>query len=430
VSDTPSTTESSSARGKRRARILEPFRIRDFALYWTARTTSWIGDGVMVVALPWQVYELTNSPATMGLVGALQMIPIFAFTLFGGVASDRVDRRKVIIAADVVRAVAAGAIGILALRGDLELWHVAAMALVYGLGQAFAGPAFGSIVPQLVPDELLVQANSALFTFHTLAFRLAGPVLGGALIAAFGTGEAFLVDAVSFAIGAAAITFLAARPAARALDDERRSVLDDIREGLGYVRKRTWLWGTLTWWLVVAPFGTAPYIVLLPFLVKNDLDGSARQLGLVFAAGGLGGVIAALAISQLHIPRRHVTFMYALLAFGITDLFFYSLVQATWQAMVIALVAESALTAGILVWNTLVQRAVPMELLGRVRSLDSFAAFALTPLALAVIGPAADVFGVRPVLAACGIIASALTVAAFLLPGMRETEGRISLSGR
>ena len=384
----------------------------------------------MVVALPWQVYELTNSPATMGLVGALQMIPIFAFTLFGGVASDRVDRRRVIIAADVVRAVAAGSIGILALRGDLELWHVAAMALVYGLGQAFAGPAFGSIVPQLVPDELLVQANSALFTFHTLAFRLAGPVLGGALIAAFGTGEAFLVDAVSFAIGAAAITLLAARPAQRALDDERRSVLDDIREGLGYVRKRTWLWGTLAWWLVVAPFGTAPYIVLLPFLVKNDLDGSARQLGLVFAAGGLGGVVAALAISQLHIPRRHVTFMYGLLAFGITDLFFYSLVQATWQAMVIALVAESALTAGILVWNTLVQRAVPMELLGRVRSLDSFAAFALTPLALAVIGPAADAFGVRPVLAACGIVASALTVVAFLLPGMRETEGRISLSGR
>jgi MFS family permease len=384
----------------------------------------------MVVALPWQVYELTNSPTTMGIVGALQMIPIFAFTLLGGVASDRVDRRRVIIVSDVARALAAGAIGILALRGDLELWHVGAMAVVYGLGQAFAGPAFGSIVPQLVPDELLVQANSALFTFHTLAFRLGGPVLGGALIAAFGTGEAFLVDAASFAIGATAIALLAARPAVRALDDERRSILDDIREGLGYVRKRAWLWGTLTWSLIVLPFGTAPYVVLLPFLVKNDLDGSARQLGLVFAAGGLGGVIAALAISQLHIPRRHVTFMYALLAFGITDLFFYSLVQATWQALVIALVAEAALTAGILVWNTLVQRAVPMELLGRVRSLDSFAAFALTPLAMAVIGPAADVFGVRPVLAACGIVASMLTVAAFLLPGMRDTEGQISLSSR
>ena len=195
VSGMRSATGSSSGRGRGRARILEPFRIRDFALYWTARTTSWIGDGVMVVALPWQVYELTNSPTTMGLVGALQMIPIFAFTLLGGVASDRIDRRRVILAADVVRAVAAGVIGILALRGDLELWHVGAMAVVYGLGQAFAGPAFGSIVPQLVPDELLVQANSALFTFHTLAFRLGGPVLGGAIIAAFGTGEAFLSTA-------------------------------------------------------------------------------------------------------------------------------------------------------------------------------------------------------------------------------------------
>ena len=384
----------------------------------------------MVVALPWQVYELTNSPTTMGLVGALQMIPIFAFTLLGGVASDRIDRRHVIIAADVARAAAAGVIGTLAIRGDLELWHVGALAVVYGLGQAFAGPAFGSIVPQLVPDELLVQANSALFTFHTLAFRLGGPVLGGVLIAALGTGAAFLVDSASFVLGATAITLLATRPAARALDDERRSVLADIREGLGYVRARAWLWGTLAWSCVVLPFGTAPYVVLLPYLVKNDLGGSAGQLGLVFAAGGLGGVVAALAIAQLHIPRRHVTFMYALLAFGITDLFFYSLIHATWQAMLIALVAEGALTAGILVWNTLVQRAVPSGLLGRVRSLDSFAAFALTPLAMAVVGPAADAFGVRTVLAVSGILAATLTVAAFLLPGMRETEGQISLSSR
>ena len=189
----------------------------------------------MVVALPWQVYELTNSPATMGLVGALQMIPIFAFTLFGGVASDRVDRRKVIIAADVVRAVAAGAIGILALRGDLELWHVAAMALVYGLGQAFAGPAFGSIVPQLVPDELLVQANSALFTVNPLAFLFIGPALGGFTIAAAGTGVAFLLDAASFVIGALAIALIAARPAARILDEgERRTIVQDIRESFRY----------------------------------------------------------------------------------------------------------------------------------------------------------------------------------------------------
>jgi len=403
--------------------------VRDFALYWTARTTSWLGDGVMVVALPWQVYELTNSPTAMGLVGALQLGPIFLFTLFGGVASDRFDRRKVILFSEVARGLAAGVTGILAVSGRLELWHIGAMVIVFGLGQAFGGPAFGSIVPQIVPDHLLVQANSALYTFHTLASRLVGPALGGLLIAAFGTGVAFLVDASSFVVGGVAIALLAARPAARVLDEgDRPSVFADIREAFGYVRQRSWLWGTLLWWLLVGAIGTAPYVVLIPFLVKNELGGSAGQLGLVFAAGGAGGVVTALALSQVSIPRRHITFMYALLAFGLTDLFFYSLTQAPWQAVAIAFVAEAALTAAVLVWNTLVQRAVPGALLGRVRSLDAFAAFALTPVMMAIMGPATDAFGVRAVLAVSGIAGMAITVLVFLLPGMRETEGRISLS--
>ena len=403
--------------------------MRDFALYWTARTTSWIGDGVMVVALPWQVYELTNSPTAMGLVGALQLAPIFVFTLLGGVASDRFDRRKVILVSEVARGAAAGAAGLLAVTGELELWHIGVMVVVFGLGQAFAGPAFGSIVPQIVPEQLLVQANSAILTFHTLAFRLVGPAFGGVLIAAAGTGVAFLVDASSYVVGAVAITLLAARPAARGLDEGTRpSVWADIREGFGYVRARSWLWGTLVWWLLVGAIGTAPYVVLLPFLVKNELGATASQLGLVFAAGGAGGVVTALVLSQVRIPRRHVTFMYALLAFGITDLFFYALTQAPWQMMVIAFITEGALTAAILVWNTLVQRAVPGQLLGRVRSLDSFAAFAFTPVLMAIMGPATDVFGVRPVLAVSGIAAATITVLVFLLPGMRATEGRISLS--
>ncbi len=235
-----------------RPKILAPFSQRDFRLYWTARTTSWLGDGVMTVALPWQVYELTDSPAAMGLVGAIQMAGIVSFILFGGVASDRIERRKVIVISDVVRGLAAGTAGVLAVTGDLELWHLGVMAGVFGVAQAFAGPAFGSIVPQLVQDDLLVQANSALFTVNPLAMRFAGPALGGITIAAFGAGAAFLVDAASFVISAVAILLLAARPAARILEEgERRSMFADIREGLGYVRRRVWLWGTLTWACIV-----------------------------------------------------------------------------------------------------------------------------------------------------------------------------------
>ena len=383
----------------------------------------------MTVALPWQVYELTDSPAAMGVVGALQTASILTFVLFGGVAADRIERKKVIIVADLARALAAGAAGLLAISGSLELWHLGLLVVLFGVAQAFAGPAFGSIVPQLVPDELLVQANSALFTVNPIAFRFVGPALGGLVIATAGTGAAFLLDAASFVLGAVAIALVAARPAARLLEEgERRTVIQDIREGIGYVRSQAWLWGTLTWNLLVLPLTWAPYVVLLPYLIKNDLGGDARSLGFVFAAGGVSAVLTSLTLSQVRLPRRHTTFMYAMFGFGVLDLAFYALTQAPWQAMVVAFVAECGFMSGVIVWNTLLQKAVPAAMLGRVRSFDWLAATALTPLAFAGVGQLSETIGVRPVMAACGIGASVLTVAIFLLPGMRSLEGKVSLS--
>jgi DHA3 family tetracycline resistance protein-like MFS transporter len=403
--------------------------VRDFALYWTGRTISYLGDGVMVVALPWQVYELTDSPAAMGVIGGLQTASIFVFVLLGGVAADRFQRKRIIIAADLVRGAAAGIAGVLALAGSIELWHLGILVVVFGIAQGLAGPAFGSILPQLVPDDLLMQANSAIFTVHPLAFRFLGPALGGIVIAVAGTGAAFLMDAASFLIGAIAIAFLAARPAARLLAaGERRTVVQDIREGVAYVRGRSWLWGTFTWMLVVFPLTTAPYVVLLPYLVKNELGGDSRSLGLVFAAGGVGAIVMSLVLSQVSLPRRHTAFMFAMFTFATLDLIAYSLVEAPWQAMVVAFVAECALTAGILVWNTLLPKAVPTAMLGRVRSLDWLAAFGLTPLGYVFVGQAADVFGVRPVMAACGLAGLVLTAGVLLIPGIRQLEGKVSLS--
>ena len=403
--------------------------MRDFALYWTGRTISYLGDGIMVVALPWQVYELTDSPAAMGVIGAFQTASIFVFVLLGGVAADRFQRKKIIIAADLVRGAAAGVAGVLALAGSIELWHLAILVVVFGIAQGLAGPAFGSILPQLVPEEMLIQANSAIFTVHPLAFRFLGPALGGVVIAAAGTGVAFLMDAASFLIGAVAIAFLAARPAARLLEaGERRTVMQDIREGIAYVRGRSWLWGTFTWMLVVFPLTTAPYVVLLPYLIKNELGGDSRSLGLVFAAGGVGAIVMSLVLSQVALPRRHTAFMFAMFTFATLDLIAYSLVDAPWQAMVVAFVAECGLTGGILVWNTLLPKAVPAAMLGRVRSLDWLAAFGLTPLGYLFVGQAADVFGARQVMAACGLVGLFLTAGVLLIPGIRQLEGKVSLS--
>src|SRR5919109_4058041 len=218
--------------------ILRPLRIRDFALLWAGATVSLAGDGVYVVALAWQVYDLSNSPTALSVVGVAWTLPLGLFVLVGGVVTDRVERRRVMIAADVVRALAAATIGVLSLTGEIELWHLVALATVFGTGEAFFGPAFTSIVPQIVPRDLLLQANSLDQFIRPLAFMLVGPALGGWLVAAIGPGEAFLFDAITFLVSA--LTLLQLRPRPLLPADGRLSLLRDLREGFAFVRAHAW----------------------------------------------------------------------------------------------------------------------------------------------------------------------------------------------
>ena len=152
------------------------------------------------------------------------------------------------IAADVVRAGAAGTIGVLSLTGAIELWHLIALAAVFGFGEAFFGPAFTSIVPQIVPRNLLLQANSLDQFIRPFAFLLVGPALGGWIVAAFGPGEAFVLDAATFLVSATAIFLIRRRGAVEREEEEAgagASILRDLREGLTFVRAHAWLWGTL-----------------------------------------------------------------------------------------------------------------------------------------------------------------------------------------
>src|ERR687886_1778643 len=179
---------------KRRPAILRPLAIRDFALLWSGMTISLLGDGVFFVALAWQTYSLSNRPAAMSLVGVALVLPQVLLLLVGGVLSDRFERRRMMMLSDALRGLAVAAMGVLALAGALELWHLVALAIAYGAGDALFAPAFGAIVPEIVPPEQLVQANS-LDQFVRPAVRLVGPALGGALVAAVGAGSAFVFDA-------------------------------------------------------------------------------------------------------------------------------------------------------------------------------------------------------------------------------------------
>ena len=177
--------------------MLEPLRIRDFRLLWTGMTVSLVGDGIFLVALAWQTYDLSSSPSTLGWISAAYVSPMVVVLLAGGVLTDRVDRRMLMIAADLIRAGSIGAIGALAVAGQLGLWELAVLAAVTGVGDALFAPAFGSIVPDIVPRDLLPQANS-LDQFVRPVSGLVGPAIAGVLIASSGVGTAFLADAATF----------------------------------------------------------------------------------------------------------------------------------------------------------------------------------------------------------------------------------------
>jgi DHA3 family tetracycline resistance protein-like MFS transporter len=413
-----------------RVGILRPLRIRDFALLWAGALVSLMGDGVYVVAIAWQVYQLSDSPTALSLVGVAWTLPLGLFVLLGGVVSDRFERRRIMIAADVVRAGAAGTIGVLSLTGAIELWHLIALAAVFGFGEAFFGPAFTSIVPQIVPRNLLLQANSLDQFIRPFAFLLVGPALGGWIVAAFGPGEAFVLDAATFLVSATAIFLIRRRGAVEREEEEAgagASILRDLREGLTFVRAHAWLWGTL---LAAAVFLLAywgPVEVLVPYRVRNELGGTAGDFGLVLAFGGLGSLAAALVLGQRALPRRHITVMYSAWTIGSLALVGFGLAGAVWQLQAISLLEGMLFTVGMVIWGTLMQTLVPGELLGRVTSLDWFVSTSLVPISFALTGPVSAALGAQTTLVVAGIAAAVSMIIVLFVPGVRDTERDNSL---
>ena len=332
----------------RRVRLLQPLARRDFALLAAAALVSLLGDGFFSVALAWQVYEISNLPTALSVVGAAWTLPVVIFILLGGVFSDRYDRRWLMIGADIVRALAIGAMGILSLAGVIELWHVIVLIAFVGLGDAFFNPASTAIVPDLLPDELLPQANALQGLVRPMAVRLIGPAIGGFVVASLGAGAAFLV--------------------------------------------------------------------------KNRLELDADALGLIFAVGGVGSVLAALAIGQLGLPRRRITVMYLSWALGVALLAGYGAMSSLWHALVVGFASAALFEVGAIIWVTLLQQLVPRHLLGRVSSLDWLVSTGLVPLSFALTGPVSAAIGPGTTMIAGGLIGAVLMGGLLFYPGVRDPE--------
>ena len=413
--------------GFSRTNLVSPLRHRDFRLLWVGMTISLVGDGIFLVAMAWQAYELWNAPAALSLLGIGMTIPMIAFLLPAGVLSDRLDRRSMMLYADGARALVIACLAVLSLTDLLTYWELVVVVALYGTGTAFFTPAFEAIVPDIVPAHDLSAANSLDQLVRPIAFRLAGPLLGGALVATVGTGGAFALDAVSFLASTGAVFLM--RPPTYARSEHIESYAGAMKESLSFVRRRVWLWGTLASAAIAYLAFMGPVEVLLPYVVKNDLDASAADLGLVLAAGGVGAISAALVMGQRGHPRRDVTFMYATWTIATFAVAGYGLATASWQLMVACLAFNALETAGTIVWATIKQRHVPPSMLGRVSSLDWLISIGLLPLSFALTAPVAGLVGVQATLVGAATIGGIVTLGAFFLPGMRDIEGTVEVIG-
>jgi MFS family permease len=400
-------------------RLLSPLRHRDFRVLWTGMAESLLGDGIFLIAIAWESYALWNTPAALSIVGIGMAVPTVLFLLAGGIVSDRYDRRLVMIWADGVRAVAVAVLAVLVLAGALRFWELVVLVAIYGSGTAFFTPAFEAVVPDLLPVEELPAANSLDQFVRPIALRLAGPLLGGALVSV-GAGLAFAVDAASFVASLVAVA--AIKPRLPARDETNASALAAVKEGLRFIRQRVWLWGTLASAAIAYLVFLGPTEVLLPYVVKNELHASAGTLGFVFAAGGLGAVGSAVWMGSRGHPGRDITFIYGTWTLATLAVAGYGLATAAWQLMLACLVFNALETVGTIVWATVKQRHVPSSMLGRVSSLDWMISIGLLPVSFALTAPVAAAVGVRVTLVGAAVVGATVTLGALFLPGMRDLE--------
>ncbi len=419
------------SRRLQRIRIIAPLARRDFRLLWCGLVVSLVGDGIFLVAVAWQAYAVDNHPSALAAVGVSVAAPQLVLLLIGGALSDRLPRQSILVVSDLARGAALAALAVQGWTGHLLLWHLCVAGAVIGAGTAFAAPAFDAIVPELVDADELQQANGLDQFLRPVTLRLLGPAIGGLLVGAFGASSAFAIDACSFAFSAWCLSRMVvgaklAVNAAVAVDggeeEEQPSLWADLRTGVGYVRRHVWLWGTFAAASFTYLLCLGPIDVLLPYVIRNELHGSATSLGLVLGTGGVGALAAAAVVGQRHSVEHPMTFIYVCWATAALLVAGYGVATEQWELAVVAFALNALEAAGAVVWSTMKQRMVPIDLLGRVSSIDWFVSTGLMPLSYALTPLAAALLGVRTTLIVAGLTGSAITAGFLFLPGMRDHD--------
>ena len=390
-----------------------------FRLLFAGQALSVVGDRITPVAIAFAVLGLGDA-TDLGIVLAAGGIPFALFAIAGGVLADRVGRREVMVASDVVRAIAQALTAALLLSGQAEVWMLVVLSAVYGTGAAVFMPALMGLIPQTVAPGSLQQAN-ALLGFTRSVATVAGPALAGVVVALAGPGEAIALDAATFVVSALCLAALKPHPAGAGGEvEEGDRFLARMRSGWREVRARPWLSRGL---LAMAAYHVCvlpAVFVLGPALAESELSG-ASSWATIAACFGLGTVVGNLLALRLRLRRPVLVAALALVG-ACTQAAIIGSGAGTVGIAALILLAGVAVSLFFTLWDTSIQEQVPPRAVSRVSSYDFAVSLGLMPIGMAVAGPAAEAFGLHETLAgmsALGMLAALLWLAA---PGVRDVR--------
>jgi predicted MFS family arabinose efflux permease len=389
---------------------------RDFRILWIGACTSTIGTWMQKVAQNWLVLTITGSALYLGLDSFLGELPILLFTLIGGVVADRHNRRFLLMGSQVVQMTCAFVLMTLVWLDVVQIWHVLALSFVTGLAQAFGGPAYQSLIPQLVTKEHLPNAI-ALNSIQFNIARVAGPLLAGVALAALGSAACFGVNGLSFVAVIVGLSLLRAdlRPPMA-----RQPLLDELRGGLSYVKSQGAL-VAMTALAFLATFLGLPLLTFLPVFAQKIFQSGVGEYSRMMAFSGAGAVAGALVVAWLGRFEHMGRVLLAILGIFGALIAAFALSRTLWVSHALLVASGAALVMVFSLLMSLVQLVAPNEMRGRVMSIYMVAFRGGSPLGSLAAGYLASHFSAPAVLAVNGLLIVAVAaIFLFRVPQVRE----------
>jgi len=408
----------------KRMRALRPLESRDYRLLFAAVGIEVFGTGMWTIVMVFQVLALDDSPLALSAVATGMSLGLFLFSILGGVVADRFSKRTIIITVQGLTAAMMTGVAALSLTGSIELWHVGAASFVMGAGSAFFYPAYSAYLPQVLPPEQLLAANGLEGALRPSMGQGLGPAAGGVVVGMFFPAAGAIIVASSYAIAFVITLFLRHKdePVQSTSPEERTSVWSDIRTGVKYVTQTRWLLWTLIFGSSLALIIQGPIEVLLPFLTRERFEEAEATFGFLLAAYGIGGAVGSLVVSSLKLPRRYLTFMILCWGGGTLPLVVIGAADNLFVMLAALFIVGATTGAGVVIWGTLLQRLVPLEMIGRVASLDFFVSIAFMPVSIAIAGPLSMLVPIPMIFMIAGIVPPVLAVVALWAGRMRAVE--------